>query len=291
MKAGKIIRWVASVFLLLMALVYISDGSLRGFFAGLIFLIGAIVVNPLFAILIEKITGFELKGWLSGIAAGIVFFVGAFAAPQSETTTTTDVVDVVEETIDINENQGENIVEEYTQKEDAITSLVSPMSSSEYKGKKYGAVQRVFADAGFEVVLNPIEQNASETTNKNADVIDVAINNQKEFEKNDIFPVGSEVIVNYSKIIKDEMQEVSKEVSAQSPINKTETSESTIVDNSADTVSVPSVADTQGELVWIPTNGGKKYHSKSSCSGMNGPMQVSIDQAIANGFTPCKRCH
>ena len=45
------------------------------------------------------------------------------------------------------------------------------------------------------------------------------------------------------------------------------------------------------EMVWIPTNGGKKYHSRSSCSNMNGPRQVTISQAKAKGFTPCKRCH
>ena len=32
------------------------------------------------------------------------------------------------------------------------------------------------------------------------------------------------------------------------------------------------------QQVWIPTHGGKKYHSKSSCSGMKGPEEgVSLD--------------
>lgn len=56
-------------------------------------------------------------------------------------------------------------------------------------------------------------------------------------------------------------------------------------------VSVPSQAETQGNLVWVPTMGGTKYHSRSSCSGMKNPIQVSIETAKANGYTACKRCH
>ena len=33
------------------------------------------------------------------------------------------------------------------------------------------------------------------------------------------------------------------------------------------------------QQVWIPTHGGKKYHSKSSCSGMKGPEKVSLSTA------------
>jgi hypothetical protein len=44
-------------------------------------------------------------------------------------------------------------------------------------------------------------------------------------------------------------------------------------------------------LVWIPTNGGARYHTKASCSGMKNPREVSIDQAMAQGFTPCGRCY
>lgn len=57
----------------------------------------------------------------------------------------------------------------------------------------------------------------------------------------------------------------------------------------------PAVVDLpilpQAEMVWIPTNGGKKYHSYSTCSGMDNPVQVTIDEAQSRGFTPCKRCY
>lgn len=45
------------------------------------------------------------------------------------------------------------------------------------------------------------------------------------------------------------------------------------------------------EMVWIPTNGGTKFHSRSSCSNMSNPQEVTISQAKSRGFTPCKKCH
>lgn len=44
-------------------------------------------------------------------------------------------------------------------------------------------------------------------------------------------------------------------------------------------------------MVWIPTNGGTKYHSNSSCSSMEDPMYVTLDEAKSLGFTACKRCY
>lgn len=45
------------------------------------------------------------------------------------------------------------------------------------------------------------------------------------------------------------------------------------------------------EMVWIPTNGGTKYHRKSSCSKMKNPEEVTKSEAISRGFTPCGRCY
>lgn len=50
-------------------------------------------------------------------------------------------------------------------------------------------------------------------------------------------------------------------------------------------------ANSNSNLVWIPTNGGTKYHSHSNCSKMKAPMQVTESEAINQGFTPCKRCY
>ena len=56
-------------------------------------------------------------------------------------------------------------------------------------------------------------------------------------------------------------------------------------------VTVPDKEETKGNLVWIPVNGGKKYHKKSSCSNMKDPMQVTKETAIENGYGPCGKCY
>ena len=44
------------------------------------------------------------------------------------------------------------------------------------------------------------------------------------------------------------------------------------------------------EQVWILKT-GKKYHKKSSCSGMKDPEKVSLSTAKDRGFTNCKKCY
>ena len=56
-------------------------------------------------------------------------------------------------------------------------------------------------------------------------------------------------------------------------------------------VIVPSKSETDGNLVWVPTNGGTKYHTHSGCSNMEDPIQVSIETAKRNGYEACGRCH
>lgn len=53
-------------------------------------------------------------------------------------------------------------------------------------------------------------------------------------------------------------------------------------------VTVPP-PETGDNLVWVPTNGGTKYHSRSNCSNMKNLNQVTKTTAETNGFTPCGR--
>ena len=56
-------------------------------------------------------------------------------------------------------------------------------------------------------------------------------------------------------------------------------------------VETPQEPQDTEEMVWIPTNGGTKYHTNSSCSKMKNPQEVTISQAKSRGFTPCGRCY
>ncbi len=77
--------------------------------------------------------------------------------------------------------------------------------------------------------------------------------------------------------------------------NDTSTTKSTSKSSTKATTSTSketvSSADTTESTVWIPTKGGTKYHKKSSCSNMDNPSNVSLDDAKAQGFTPCKKCY
>lgn len=44
------------------------------------------------------------------------------------------------------------------------------------------------------------------------------------------------------------------------------------------------------ETVWIPQS-GKKYHCKSTCSGMKEPTEVTLQEAIDLGYTACGKCY
>ena len=61
--------------------------------------------------------------------------------------------------------------------------------------------------------------------------------------------------------------------------------------SSKNKVTVPDAEEEGDDLVWVPVNGGTKYHKSATCSKMKEPMQVTRDTAIANGYEPCKRCY
>ena len=50
-------------------------------------------------------------------------------------------------------------------------------------------------------------------------------------------------------------------------------------------------SDPRNIIVWIPTNGGAKYHSYSSCSNMKNPQKVTLAYAREHGFQGCARCN
>lgn len=51
----------------------------------------------------------------------------------------------------------------------------------------------------------------------------------------------------------------------------------------------PTNPPAQETMVWIP-NSGSKYHSRSGCSNMKNPSQVTKSRAEAMGYDPCKKC-
>lgn len=79
-----------------------------------------------------------------------------------------------------------------------------------------------------------------------------------------------------------------KETTSTSTNKKKKTTASTSAGSNQQTTTQKADGEAR---VWIPTNGGKKYHSRSGCSNMKNPQEVTISEAKSRGFTPCGRCY
>ncbi len=91
----------------------------------------------------------------------------------------------------------------------------------------------------------------------------------------------------------DHVSPLPEDTAIQEPSDKT--ADTTEGQNETESTA-PSTDDTTSSsnvgqhLVWIPES-GNKYHSKPGCSNMKSPRQIPLEDAILQGYTPCKRCH
>lgn len=94
-----------------------------------------------------------------------------------------------------------------------------------------------------------------------------------------------------SELTTEPANESMTEPASESAIEQT-TEPMTVEATESTTVSTTeSVSTTEYvEMVWIPKS-GSKYHRKSTCSNMSNPTQISREDAVARGYTPCKKCY
>lgn len=59
------------------------------------------------------------------------------------------------------------------------------------------------------------------------------------------------------------------------------------------TTTTPAPDISYSNVVYIAASGkGKKYHNNPKCSNMKGNVaSISIENAVARGYTPCKKCY
>lgn len=141
-----------------------------------------------------------------------------------------------------------------------IEALKSPISSYEYSGKKYDDVEKLFSEAGFDVNVCPAEQHDESAYYEYGDVVSIEIGGRTVFGKGEEITDRDDVTIYYYTIEKD------------------------IVENETE-------SKNEGDFyVYIPQNGGRKFHSVDSCSGITNMVAVTITKATSDGYTPCKRC-
>ena len=144
-----------------------------------------------------------------------------------------------------------------------------PKASSDCEGVSYIEVVDMFQKAGFtDVKVYGTEiEHTTEVADKT--VVMVSVDGRELFDKNAKFEKDSEVKIVYYVILPEPVQSEQQDV--------------TNVDTNND-------GSNSQEMVWIPKT-GKKYHSKSSCSNMKNPSQVTKEEAEDMGYEPCKKCY
>lgn len=157
--------------------------------------------------------------------------------------------------------------------------VATPKSSEDCQGMTYSDVASAFSSAGFKNIKTVPIETAYNEADTDGGVIAVIIDDTAEFDEGDKFLCQATVTVNYVVF-------VSQSASAYVSTTKGSNSEKTTQKQSANKNSA-----SDSSMVWVPTKGGTKYHSKSSCSNMKNPKQVTVSQAKSQGFTACKRCY
>ena len=181
----------------------------------------------------------------------LVFF--ASGCLETETYNDDYIVDVVEpdKTEESGTNSLEDLFDEYTSDDELV-------EADEQKAEL------------------PVSENESDDEDETI----VSVEQQKDDTQDDISNPKKEDVSSASVIVADSTK--NEETPPASSIN-TDTNEK---ENTT-----PEPSDNQVSMVWIPTNGGKKYHSKSTCSKMIDPDYVALSEAEQLGFTPCGRCY
>lgn len=89
--------------------------------------------------------------------------------------------------------------------------------------------------------------------------------------------------------LKAEAEEKAK-VEAEAQAKKEAEEQATSSQNSSSANQTSSTQTPITKSVWI-TATGSKYHRSSSCGNSKNASQISLDEAEACGYTPCKKCY
>ena len=112
----------------------------------------------------------------------------------------------------------------------------------------------------------------------------------KTSEIADLYAAGQKTL-DAQKAASQAAAKASSSTSRTSTSSSAATKKSTSTTQSKKNTSTASSGKKTGQMVWIPTISGHKYHSNPRCSGMKGPEKVDISTAKARGFTACKKCY
>lgn len=172
----------------------------------------------------------------------------------------------------------ETNIDTITNAEEIDNKIQVPVSVYMCNGKHYSDVVKLFENAGFtNVSAIGTEGNYNIDDLFEGYVIEISVDDDVTFDETARYESDAHINIKYAILPKETVIDKDIYISEKK--------------NSNNGVTVPEKEEIEGDLVWVPVNGGTKYHSKAGCSNMIEPIQVSEDTALNNGYSPCKRCH
>ncbi len=183
--------------------------------------------------------------------------------------------------------------------------IIMPKGSMDFCADSVGNALEQLKNIGFDnIELSATRLNVNPALNKI--VCDISIDEKTDFAAGDKFDKASKVVVTYIEVIKEDVEAVPEYAGQQDKGEESveKTSEVSVVQSDVSDIhtaadaaivssqKISSAVSPQAvqEFVWVPTNGGKKYHKTQNCSSMKNPAKMTISDAQVSGFTPCKRC-
>lgn len=288
------VMWVCCLWFLLLGLVELSQGG-RGIIGGIIALIIAVFCNPFFNKFINS-KGIYLKKLISIPVVFIAFFVTLALMPtESKTVADADIsIESDEPSIEYDDSNNEHqvlgmgteveeneIVDRSIESNEELEAQIEKENEEKRLAEEQAAEEKRIADekAAEEKKIAEEKRIAEEQT-KAAEEKRIAEEKAKAAEEKRIAEEQAKAVE--EKRIAEEQAKAAEENS---------TAVTTSSDNAThDSVVVPG-GNIEGEdLVWVPVNGGDKYHRKASCSNMIDPVQIPRSDAKARNYQPCGRC-
>ncbi|MBP3803912.1 MAG: hypothetical protein J6I76_08440 [Oribacterium sp.] len=298
----NVIRWIIAAFMWLMALGTLAFGGV-GILGGILFAVFGFIVSPLSSkFLFPKLPNLKKSHKILG-AAGIWLIANIFmfaAVPSStDTDLTTDISTVAESSTEVversmpsvisNEESSEDITMATTE-EDAVAEKTAEEEAASKKAAEEAEVAKKAAEeeaekkAAEEAEAKKAEEAAAQKAAEEAAA-------QKAAEEAAAQKAAEEAAAQKAAEEAAAAQKAAEEAAAQQAAQQVDKSTVANGTESPNALAVLQMGPTTGSACWVPRNGGKKYHSNSSCSGMDDPIYTTVDTATACGFDACKKCH
>lgn len=173
------------------------------------------------------------------------------------------------------------------------SNSTAPVAPANNAGQKVAASSSQTA-----LSSNPISESASDTST--ADTLNAAVSSSESdcvsessdaSQHSEDAPASEEESPSSSEPIVSAAAAAIVTASSQEPANQPNSQASALTSSNTESDAPVYASEPEAYMVWIPTKGGTKYHATSTCSNMDGPHQVTLEEAKAAGFEPCGRCH